>query len=713
MKRISVIIPLYNGEPFLARCLRSVLDQTYRDLEVLVIDDGSTDRGAALCREFPDPRITLCRQEHRGVSAARNRGLDLATGESVFFLDCDDVIHPLLLEESARQLEDHGAQITFCPYRRVDGPQLERLAFSPAPERPRWLRTGNGEDWFHGPYLNELSGIGGKLIRRDFIGALRFDEGLANGEDTLFLYHLFCRGPRTARCCAPWYYYRMHPQSAARVPAALRAERSFQVLRQIRDLEEARGRRESALVWERVALRQLETALAARSETGEDRLRAIWKEERARPLYSALSRAQRLRLAACLAGAGPYRVTRKLLRLCSKWIRRLVPDPGPGGTGILTFHCSDNFGAMLQAYGLKTYLLEQGIPAEIVPYAPPFMTGRHWLIPYSPGTWKRGLRAGAAQLVRGAQANLRQGKDFFQRRAAMRRFRETYLTGGDVLRTCLRFHHLAYSCYLLGSDQIWNPEITAGLRRAYFGAFETPWKRRVVAYAASLGGEALPAEYGGTFSQLLRHVDAVSVREEEALPYVRQRYEGPVTAAVDPVLLLDRADWLLVEQPPERENYILVYLTEPNPDLVARAADLSRRTGLPVLEVGSKTLAPGSGFQTDFTAGPAEFLGYLHQADYVISNSFHAAAFSILYQKRFLAFPHSRFGARLQTLLRAHGLEDRLAVPGGAADIDAPVDWEAVLRRTRESARRSGDFLRQNIPAPAAGGDAGEWEASE
>ena len=717
MKRISVIIPLYNGEPFLARCLRSVLDQTYRDLEVLVIDDGSTDQGAALCREFPDPRITLCRQEHRGVSAARNRGLDLATGESVFFLDCDDVIHPLLLEESARQLEEYGVQLAFCPYRRVDSRQLKRLAFSPAPERPRWLRTGNGEGWFHGPYLNELSGIGGKLIRRDLIGALRFDEGLANGEDTLFLYHLFCKGPRTARCSRSWYYYRMHPQSAARVPAALRGERSFQVLRQIRDQEWARGRRESALAWERIALRQLETSLAALNETGrrEDRDRVLEeaREERKHPLYRALRPSQRTQLAAVRLGRWPYRAAVSGMRFLGEWKQRLFPKPEPWKTGILTFHCSDNFGAMLQAYGLKAYLLEQGIPAEIVPYAPPFMTGRHWFIPYSPGIWKKSLRSGAAQLVRGAWANLRQGKDFFKRRAAMRRFRETYLTDGNVLRTLLRFHHLAYSCYLLGSDQIWNPEITAALRRAYFGAFETPWKRRVVAYAASLGGEALPAEYGGAFSQLLRHVDAVSVREEEALPYVRRCYEGPVTAAVDPVLLLDQADWLLVERPPERQGYILVYLTEQNPDLVAFVTALSRRTGLPVLEVGSKTLAPGSGFQADFTAGPAEFLGYLHQADYVVSNSFHAAAFSILYRKRFLAFPHSRFGARLQTLLRTHGLEDRLVPPGGAADIDAPVDWEAVLRRTRESARRSGDFLRQNIPGPAAGGDAGEWEVPQ
>ncbi len=706
MKRISVIIPLYNNEPFLARCLQSVLDQTYQNFEVLVIDDGSTDQGPALCQTFAqrDSRITLFRQEHRGVSAARNRGLDQAAWDAVFFLDSDDIIHPLLLEESVRQLEEDRAQLTFCPYRRADSRQLERLILSPDGEGPRWRYTRHGESWFHETYSNDLSGIGGKLIRRDLIGSLRFDESLSNGEDTLFLYQLFLQGPRVARCSRAWYYYRIHSGSTTHGSAALRGERSFQAARQIRDQEWSRGRRETALVWERIALRQLETSLAALSGTGcwED-LNRVWtaaKKERAHPLYRELCISQRFQFSASRLGSWPYRLAKGLAQFLSRWKRRLIVDVGPDKTGILTFHCSDNFGAMLQAYALKTFLTEQGISAGLVPYAPFYMTGRHWLFPYAPGLWKKNPFLGAGYLLWGALTNLRQDGDFFRRREAMGRFRETYLVNKDtpLLRTCLRFGRLPYRCYVLGSDQIWNPEITFGLRRAYFGAFESARKQRVVAYAASLGGGSLPEKYDEAFTELLRHMDAVSLREEEAVPYVRRCYQGPVTTVVDPVLLLERWEWMLVERPPERESYILVYLTERNPELVAFAAELSQRTGLPVLELGSKTLAWGSGFQSDFTAGPAEFLGYIHKADYVLSNSFHATAFSILYQKRFLIYSHSRFGARIQTLLRMHGLEDRLVFPGGTADIDAPIDWAAVAGRTRENVRRSGDFLRQNIP---------------
>ena len=200
MAQISVIIPLYNGEAFIQPCLLSAARQTHRDLEILVIDDGSTDRGPDVCRELgrDDDRIKLYCQENGGVSAARNRGLELAAGEYVFFLDCDDAIHPLLLEEQLRQMEERGAGIAFCEYRKAE--HLEQALAEMPLERPRWLLAegAEAEVWFHQTYINQLAGIGGKLIRRDLVGDLRFDEELINGEDTWFLYNLICKQPSLA-----------------------------------------------------------------------------------------------------------------------------------------------------------------------------------------------------------------------------------------------------------------------------------------------------------------------------------------------------------------------------------------------------------------------------------------------------------------------------------------------------------------------------------
>ena len=155
------------------------------------------------------------------------------------------------------------------------------------------------------------------------------------------------------------------------------------------------------------------------------------------------------------------------------------------------------------------------------------------------------------------------GKAFSVRKRNMRSFRNKYLV--DSRQKKLLFLHqlktLKYSCYIVGSDQIWNPDITGGLRKAYFGAFTNNRKEKVIAYAASIGGVSLPPVYNREFSCLLRCVDVISVREKEAIPYIKSLYEGSVIDVLDPVLLLNKEEWLHIEKQPDRERYIFVYLT--------------------------------------------------------------------------------------------------------------------------------------------------------
>ena len=96
---VSVIIPVYNVAPYLREALDSVIHQTYHSLQILIIDDGSTDGSASICDEYlSDPRVIVIHQDNRGLSNARNVGLDLMTGEYTAFLDSDDAYHPTFIE---------------------------------------------------------------------------------------------------------------------------------------------------------------------------------------------------------------------------------------------------------------------------------------------------------------------------------------------------------------------------------------------------------------------------------------------------------------------------------------------------------------------------------------------------------------------------------------------------------------------------------------
>ena len=128
MAKVSVIIPVHNTEAYIMQCLRSVINQTFRELEIIVIDDGSTDRSLKICKDIAavDDRILIFEQKKEGVSSARNRGLEAAAGEYVFFLDSDDVIHPCLIDSYVKQGEKSNVDLMFCTYIKMDTSEIEK-----------------------------------------------------------------------------------------------------------------------------------------------------------------------------------------------------------------------------------------------------------------------------------------------------------------------------------------------------------------------------------------------------------------------------------------------------------------------------------------------------------------------------------------------------------------------------------------------------------
>lgn len=122
---ISVIVPIYGVEKYLEQCLDSIINQTYRNLEIILIDDGSPDRCGEICDRYAsrDSRIKVIHQSNQGLSAARNAGMDMATGEYISFIDSDDYIDPHFYEKMEQGFQDYPeAPIIIClPYQDKDG----------------------------------------------------------------------------------------------------------------------------------------------------------------------------------------------------------------------------------------------------------------------------------------------------------------------------------------------------------------------------------------------------------------------------------------------------------------------------------------------------------------------------------------------------------------------------------------------------------------
>lgn len=221
-KRISVIVPVYQAEEYLEGCLDSVLGQSFLDHEVIAVDDGSTDGSWAILsrRAEKDPRLRIVRQENRGQGAARNRGLELASGDWVCFVDSDDLIHPDMLAILYRAAADSGCGVVQC--RMVEGAACPP-DFLRAREGAYTLRVmdeKNLEDLLReGMYPGWVACA--KLLRRDIVSARPFQEGRVY-EDNEAVCHWLIAAGSLADVPQDLYFYRTNPDSTTKSAFSLK-----------------------------------------------------------------------------------------------------------------------------------------------------------------------------------------------------------------------------------------------------------------------------------------------------------------------------------------------------------------------------------------------------------------------------------------------------------------------------------------------------------
>lgn len=205
---VTILIPVYNTAKFLRHCLDSIIAQTYQDLQVVLVDDGSTDESLAICQEYANkyPYIEVHHQANAGVAAARNKLLSHVTGDYVLFVDSDDWIEPQTVEYLVTMAQRSQADIVTCEAIINDQPITNKEI-----KEEEWTQEHVVYEFLRHVIFN--GSLWNKLLKAKQIKGIQFAKGISYGEDALFIWQVLQRVQKVLITNCQLYHYRMNDTS--------------------------------------------------------------------------------------------------------------------------------------------------------------------------------------------------------------------------------------------------------------------------------------------------------------------------------------------------------------------------------------------------------------------------------------------------------------------------------------------------------------------
>ena len=351
---------------------------------------------------------------------------------------------------------------------------------------------------------------------------------------------------------------------------------------------------------------------------------------------------------------------------------------------ITTFHCCPNYGAVLQAYGLQEYLASLFSDVQILDYRPLSLVGQYkYINTYS-----------LASIL----MSLWSLPSFYRKKRAFKRFEKNLHITTESFDHKVDITQQAFDYCFLGSDQIWNPEITDGFDSVYFGDVPFPIGVKKIAYAASIGKSFFTEEETVQFKALTARIDEISMREEEAKDLVKKVTGRTAAVVVDPTILSGCDCFKKFIHKVRYSHYIFVYTLRSDSGAIEVANQIATSKGLQIVQVSG--VRKGLHFpkhKVIYDAGVEDFLSLIYHADYVVTDSFHGTAFSILFHKGFITIPHKTRGGRMVSLLSKAGLLSRLSHQLTDELLRETIDWFDVDKRIDQVREESKNFLKSAI----------------
>ncbi|MBR0353401.1 MAG: glycosyltransferase [Oscillospiraceae bacterium] len=245
MPKISIIVPVYKVEPYLRRCVDSILAQTFKDFELILVDDGSPDTCGKICDEYAeiDPRIHAIHQENGGLSAARNAGIDWSFEKSssswIAFVDSDDWVHPDYLKYLYRAAVENDVKISICDYEETEGQETELPCFYKA-DRINWESI-----FIH----NNVRAVvaWNKLYAKELFDSIRFPVGKLH-EDEFLTYRLLDTADTVVFIPLALYYYFQNPEGITKSAFSLKRMDSLEALEERVDYFDKKGNEKLAAI---------------------------------------------------------------------------------------------------------------------------------------------------------------------------------------------------------------------------------------------------------------------------------------------------------------------------------------------------------------------------------------------------------------------------------------------------------------------------------
>lgn len=349
--------------------------------------------------------------------------------------------------------------------------------------------------------------------------------------------------------------------------------------------------------------------------------------------------------------------------------------------GILTFHRAYNYGAVLQAYALKTVLNDLGVDAEIVDYVCQQVDLDH----HPKYTLKK---LGFPKALIGFYGR-------FVKSFAFEKFKKEKLcTGSEYTKKTIKKVSDVYDLFIVGSDQIWSNK---------FSGFDTTFlldfvddKTKKYSYAASFGFSQFPEKTKNIYKKYLREFMNISVREQSAVDMLKNECNLDASVNLDPTLILGADKWKhFCKKPDINKKYILIYTIQPPVNLIKYAKRLSKETGYELLYL-SNSYKQYREIKHIRLVSPEEYVGWFANAEYVLTNSFHGTAFSLIFNRNLVVETKTQqsINTRSRDMLNLCGLDNRILDGDYRKFKLGEINWSEVNSRIEEQKEQSVSYLR-------------------